>query len=91
MRGHGRQRLLLLVLRFVWWAAAALLIVYTGLSLERKITWPLAVGRVVPPGSVVISTEDIGRLAENIEYYGRGVYALNLHRVSFRRPARPEG
>ena len=30
-------------MRVVWWAAAALLIGYTGLSLERKITWYLAV------------------------------------------------
>jgi hypothetical protein len=35
-------------------------------------------GRLVPPGSVVITTEDIGRPAENIEYYGRGVHALYL-------------
>lgn len=37
-----------------------------------------AFGKVVPPGSVVITTEDIGRPAENIEYYGHGVHAVYL-------------
>ena len=32
----------------------------------------------IPPGSVVISTEDIGRPAENMEWYDTGVSALYL-------------
>jgi hypothetical protein len=34
--------------------------------------------RVVPAGSVVIATEDVGRPAENVDYYADGVSALYL-------------
>jgi len=47
-------------------------------------------GKAVEPGSVVITTEDIGRPAENIEYYSGVAHALYLTDVTRWRARLPE-
>ena len=71
-------------------ALVVVLVTNVGPQAERRATFQLpevrtaraVFGKAVEPGAVVITTEDIGRPAENIEYYSGVAHALYLTDVT---------
>jgi len=58
------------------WRTVASLDISAAFQRPEMLRARAVFGRAVEPGAVVITTEDVGRPAENIEYYSGGTHAL---------------